>query len=106
MRTTPDGVLIIHAVADRPIGVGSVVQVVLYDPWKGARSDVQGDYDLASLREVEFIHGPFSNPPRWMITYRGKVSAEYGDRIRRKEQKGDLVGFVVGSCAPCGQREQ
>jgi len=30
----------------------------------GARSDIQAEYDLAALGEVEDIHGPFCNPPK------------------------------------------
>lgn len=64
MRTTPYGVLMVQAVIDRPIGEGSLVEVLLFDPWRGARTDVQAQYDRASLGEVEDIHGPFCNPPR------------------------------------------
>jgi hypothetical protein len=97
MRTTgtPGGLLIVHAVMDRPIGKGSVVEVLLFDPWRGARSDIQAEYDLASLGEVESIHGPFCNPPRWMVSYKGEVSAEKGDRIQPKEQKGNRMGLAI-----------
>jgi len=89
MRTTvtPGGVLIVHAVMDRPIGKGSLVEVLLFDFWRGAGSDIQAEYDLAALGEVEDIHGPFCNPPRWMVSYREKVSANHGDRIQLKKQK-------------------
>ena len=89
MRTirTPQGVLIVHAVADRPIGEGSILEVLLLDPWRGARSDIQVKYDLTSLGEVDSIHGPYGNPPRWMVSYKGKVSAKKGTRIQSKEQK-------------------
>jgi hypothetical protein len=76
--------LMVHAVMDRPIADGSLVEVLLLDPWKGARSDIAAEYDLAALGEVEDIHGPFCNPPRWMVSYREKVSAECGDRIQSK----------------------
>ena len=81
MRTAPEGMLVVHAITDRPIGEGSLVEVVLFDPWRGARSGIQG-YDLGSLGEVESIHGPFCSPPRWMVSYKAKVSAKYGDRIQ------------------------
>jgi len=29
-------VLMVHAITDRPIGEGSLVEVLLLDPWKGA----------------------------------------------------------------------
>jgi hypothetical protein len=82
--TTPPGVLMIHAVTDRPIAEGSLVEVLRLDPWKGARSDIQVEYDLAALGEVESVHGPFCDPPRWMVSYKGKVSAKHGDRIQVK----------------------
>ena len=81
---TPPGVLTVHAVIDRPIADGSLVEVLLFDPWKGASSDIRAEYDLAALGEVESIRGPFSNPPRWMVSYKGNVSAKYGDRIQAK----------------------
>ena len=90
----------VRAVMDRPIGEGSLVEFVLLDPWRGARADIQAEYDLTSLGGVEDIHGPFCNPPRWMVSYKGKVSAECGDRIQSKMDrlsrvfrgKGSLVG--------------
>jgi hypothetical protein len=90
---TPQCVLIVNAVSDRPIGEGSLVEVLLFDPWRGARSDIQAEYDLASLGEVESIHGPFSNPPRWMVCYKGEVSGKHGDRIQPKEQKTGSIEF-------------
>jgi len=96
MRTTrtPGGLLIVHAVMDRLIGKGSLVEVVLFDPWQGATSDIQAEYDLAALGEVEDIHGPFCNPPRWMVSYREKVSANHGDRIQPKKQKENVASEI------------
>ena len=91
---TSQGVLIVRAVTDRPIGDGSLVEVLLYDPWKGARSDIEAEYDLAALGKVESIHGPSCNPPRWMVSYKGKVSAKVGDRIQAK-----VVQCLDGSLA-------
>ena len=84
MRTTPQGMLMVHAVMDRLIGKGSLVEVLLLDPWKRATPDIQAEYDLAALGEVEDIHGPFCNPPRWLVSYKGNVSVECGDRIQSK----------------------
>ena len=82
----PQGVLAILTVMDRPAGgKGSLVEVVLCHPQKDARPDIQVEYDLASLGEVESIHGPYCDPPRWMVSYKGKVSAEKGDWIRLKD---------------------
>ena len=59
------------------------------------RSDIQTEYDLAALGKVESIHGPFWNPPRWMVSYKEKISAKHGHRIQPKEQKGDQVGLAI-----------
>ena len=83
--------LIVNAVMDRLIGKGSLVEVLLLDPWKGAGADIQAEYDLAVLGEVESVHGPFCNPPRWMVSYKGKVSAKHGDRIKPKKENGNQV---------------
>ena len=85
----------VHAVMDRPLAEGSLVELLLYDAWKGARSDIQTEYDLAALGKVESIHGPFWNPPRWMVSYKEKISAKHGHRIQPKEQKGDQVGLAI-----------
>ena len=63
---------------------------MLCHPEKNATPDIQTEYDLASLGEVESIHGPFCDPPRWMVSYKGKVSAEKGDWIRQKTEIGGL----------------
>ena len=55
---------------------------MLWHPEKDARPDVQTEYDLASLGEVESTHGPYCDPPRWMMNYKGKVSAKKGDLIQ------------------------
>jgi len=58
------GALIILAVTNRPVeGEGAQVDVLLFHPDKDARPDIQAEYDLASLGEVESIDGPFDNPP-------------------------------------------
>jgi len=78
-------VLAILTVTDRPAeGKGSLVEVVLCHPRKDARPDIQAEYDLASLGDVESIHGPYCEPPRRMVSYKGKVSAEKGDWIKLK----------------------
>jgi hypothetical protein len=80
----PQSVLAILCVTDRPIGVGSLVEVVLCHPERNATPDILAEYDLASLGEVQSIHGPFCDPPRWMVSYKGKVWAEKGHWIRLK----------------------
>jgi hypothetical protein len=95
MRTTPPGVLMVHAVMDGPITEGSVVEFLLYDPWKDARSDIQAEYDIGALGEVESTDGPFWNPPRWMVSYKEKISVKHGDRIQAKEEKGNQVALAI-----------
>ena len=90
----PLGVLMVHAVMDRSTAQGSLVEVLLFDPWKGARSDIQAEYDLAALGEVERIHGHFCNPPTWMVSYKGKVSAKQGRPDLPKQQNGNQAGFA------------
>ena len=41
---TPRGVLMVHAVMVRLIAEGSLVEFLLYDAWKGARSELQAEY--------------------------------------------------------------
>jgi len=77
------GVLIILAVI-KSRGKGSLVDVLLFHPDKHARPDIQAQYDLASLGEVERVYGPCCDPPRWMVSYKETVSAKKGDRINPK----------------------
>jgi hypothetical protein len=79
------GVLIVLTVIKRPVdGKGSLVEVLLVHPEKDARPDIQVEYDLASLGEVECVYGPYCDPPRWMVCYYGKVSAKKGNWINPK----------------------
>lgn len=85
----PQGVLLILAVIKRPVdGKLSLVEVLLVHPEKDARPDIQAEYDLASLGEVERIYGPYCDPPRWMVSYKGTVSAKKGNWINLKVLKG------------------
>jgi len=84
---SPQAVLIVHAVTDRPIGDGSLLEVLLFDPWRDAQSDIEAEYDLASPGEVYSTHAPFCYPPRWMVSYKERASAKRGDRIQPKEQR-------------------
>jgi hypothetical protein len=60
-----ESALAILTIMDRPVGrKGSLVEVVLCHPQKEARPDIQVEYDLASLGEVDSIHGPYGDPPR------------------------------------------
>ena len=81
----PKGVLVILGITDRPIGEGSLVEVLLFVPSKDHITDLQAEYDLTSLGEVESLHGPYCDPPRWMVTYKAKVLVKKGDRIKLKE---------------------
>ena len=82
---TSQSVLVILDVTDRPIAEGSLVEVLLALPSTDPMPDLQAEYDLASLGEVDSIHGPFCDPPRWMVTYKGKVLVKKGDRIKAKD---------------------
>jgi len=66
-------------------GKGSLVEVLLVHPEKDARPDIQAEYELASLGEVECVYGPYCDPPRWMVCYNGKVSAKKGNWINPKD---------------------
>jgi hypothetical protein len=80
------GLLIILTVTDRPVGGrGSLVEVLHSHRGTPARPDIQAKYDLASLGEVESIHGPYCDPPRWMVSYKRRVSAQKGDCIKPKD---------------------
>jgi len=84
----PRGVLIILVVMNRPVdGKGAQVEVLLFHPDKDARPDIQAEYDLASLGEVESVDGPYDAPPRWIVRYKGKVSAKKGNWINPKVLK-------------------
>ena len=81
----PRGVLIILVVMNRPVdGKGAQVEVLLFHPDKDTRPDIQAGYSLASLGEVESIDGPYDDPPRWFVSYKGKVSAKRGNWINPK----------------------
>jgi hypothetical protein len=62
-----------------------VVEVLLFPSLKNAKPQIQAEYDLAFVGEVESVHGPFSDPPKWMVIYKDKVSAKKGARIRPKD---------------------
>jgi len=82
LMKTSQSVLVILDVTDRPIAEGSLVEVLLALPSTDPIPDLQAEYDLASLGEVDSIHGPFCDPPRWMVSYKEEVSAKKGAWIR------------------------
>lgn len=63
----------------------SCLVVRLFDPRKNTVPNIQAEYDLASLGEVDRIIGPYDDPLTWMVSYKGKVPAKKGDRIVAKE---------------------
>jgi hypothetical protein len=94
----PQGVLIILNVTDRPVGRnGSLVEVLLFQPQQDARPEIQAKYDLASLGEVESIHGPYCDPPRWMVSYKGIVLAKKGDQIKPKDSISGSRSSISGA---------
>jgi hypothetical protein len=82
---TPQNLLMILAVTQSSIGEkGSVVEVRLNHSVNDTRPDIQAEYDLASLGEVQSVRGPHGDLPRWTVTYKGTVSAKEGDFILPK----------------------
>jgi hypothetical protein len=43
------------------------------------------EYDLGSIGEVLAYHGPYEDPPKWMMSYKGRISAKEGDWIEPKD---------------------
>jgi hypothetical protein len=81
-----ENALVVVAVTDHFV-IGerrSSIVVRLIDSLKKSKPDIQGEYDLASLGEVGSVSGPFDDPPSWMVSYKGKVTAKKGDRIKAK----------------------
>ena len=72
-----ESVLVIAAVTEGSVfgEKRSTVIVRLLYPRKKTVPDIQEEYDLASLGEVDRIVGPYDNPLTWMVSYKGKVSA-------------------------------
>jgi hypothetical protein len=80
--------LMILMVTDQSVtgGKGSVVEVQPFYPLTDATpKNLQAEFDLASVGEVESVHGPCGDPPKWTVEYKGKGSAKKGDRIKLKE---------------------
>jgi hypothetical protein len=85
-----ENALVVVAVTDHFV-IGerrSSIVVRLIDPSKNGKPDIQEEYDLASLGEVDSISGPLDDPPRWMVSYKERVLAKAGDQINRKPKKG------------------
>jgi hypothetical protein len=80
---TDQGVLVVVTVTNKTAIGGSIVEVQLLQHRKDAKPDIQ-PFDLASLGEVQGVHGPIGDPPKWMVSYKGKVSANTGDQIKPK----------------------
>ncbi|MGA8659671.1 MAG: hypothetical protein WB586_26410, partial [Chthoniobacterales bacterium] len=66
-------------------GNGSLVEVELLHFRRCFRPEnLQAEYDLASLGEVERVSRPYGDPPTWTVSYKGKVSAKPGALIKPK----------------------
>ena len=48
------------------------------------RKNLQAEYDLASLDEVESVSRPHGDPPKWTVEYKERVSAKPGALIKPK----------------------
>jgi hypothetical protein len=70
-------------VINRPDIEGSIVDVQLFVSLKDAKPDVQKEYDVASLGEIESVLDLWRSS-QVEITYKAKVSAKAGDWIRPK----------------------
>jgi len=46
--------------------------------------NLQAEYDLASLGEVESVSRPHGDPPKWTVEYKERVSAKPGALIKAK----------------------
>jgi hypothetical protein len=64
---------------------GSSIEVEPFHYLRDAKPDLGKEYDLGSIGEVLAVHGPYEDPPKWMVTYEGRVSAKEGDWIEPKD---------------------
>ena len=79
--------LMILMVTDQSVigGKGSLVEVQLFHPLTDAKPEnLQAEYDLASLGEVESVSRPYGDPPQWTLEYKERVSAKPGALIKAK----------------------
>ena len=66
-------------------GNGSLVEVELLHSRLCFRPEnLQAEYDLASLGEVESVSRPHGDPPKWTVEYKERVSAKPGALIKAK----------------------
>ena len=64
---------------------GSSIEVELFHYLRDAKPDIGKEYDLGSIGEVLAVHGPYEDPPKWIVSYKGKVSAKEGDWLEPKD---------------------
>jgi hypothetical protein len=84
---TEKGVLVVVMLTNKAaIGeTGSLVEVELVHFRNDFKpKNLETEYDLASLGEVERVRGHYGDPLKWMVEYKGKVSAKRGDQIKPK----------------------
>jgi hypothetical protein len=84
---TEKGVLVVVMVTNKAaIGEkGSLVEVELVHFRNDFKpKNLEAEYDLASLGEVERVRGHYGDPLKWMVEYKGKVSAKRGVQIKPK----------------------
>ena len=66
-------------------GNGSLVEVELLHSRLCFRPEnLQAEYDLASLGEVESVSRPHGDPPKWTVEYKERVLAKPGALIKAK----------------------
>ena len=66
-------------------GNGSLVEVELLHFRQCFRPEnLQAEYDLTSLGEVESVSRPHGDPPKWTVECKERVSAKPGALIKAK----------------------
>ena len=66
-------------------GNGSLVEVeLLHSRLCLGPENLQAEYDLASLGQVESVSRPHGDPPKWTVECKERVSAKPGALIKAK----------------------
>ena len=86
MKTHRSALMILRVMDQKAArGNGSLVEVELLHSRLCFRPEnLQAEYDLASLGEVESVSRPHGDPPKWTVEYKERVSAKPGALIKAK----------------------
>jgi len=83
MKKHQSALMILRVTDQTAGGSGSLVEVELLHFRRCFRpQNLQAEYDLASLGEVESVSRPYGDPPKWTLEYKERVSAEPGALIQ------------------------